>query len=166
MKSTILALISVLIFSSLVLVSCLRRKPAEPVTIEKTRTVKEVVKDTIYQLEADSSFYYAFVECVNGKPIIKEPATTLYKNLPKSKTGKVLRQPKVILTGNVLSVQCYKQAQEIFKQWRETYIQEHEKNTLTEYVEKPFKWYHKTLMWIGGIFLLLSAIGIILKLKT
>ena len=166
MKSTILALISVLIFSSLVLVSCLRRKPAEPVTIEKTRTVKEVVKDTIYQLEADSSFYYAFVECVNGKPIIKEPATTLYKNLPKSKTGKVLRQPKVILTGNVLSVQCYKQAQEIFKQWRETYIQKKKKNTLTEYVEKPFKWYHKTLMWIGGIFLLLSAIGIILKLKT
>ncbi|AZI55683.1 hypothetical protein EIB75_10655 [Epilithonimonas vandammei] len=73
MKSTILALISVLIFSSLVLVSCVSRKPPEPVTIEKTRTVKEIVKDTIYQVEADSSFYYAYVECINGKPVLREP---------------------------------------------------------------------------------------------
>jgi len=32
-----------------------------------------------------------------------------------------------------------------------------------EYKEKPFRWYHKFLMWTGGIFLFLSAVGIFLK---
>ena len=147
---------------SLALVSCAGRKPLPPVTIEKTKTITEVVKDTIYKVEADSSYYYAYVECVNGKPVIKEPVLNQDQKLPENRSGKNLQTPKVSLTGNILSVQCYQQAQELFKQWRETYIQEQEKKTVPVYVEKPFKWYHKTSMWIGGIFLFLSIIGIIL----
>lgn len=157
---TVFSFIFILIFS-LAMVSCLSRKPSPPVTIEKTKTVKEIVKDTVYEVSADSSFYYAYVECVNGKPVLKEP--TKYKDLPKNKAGKALHVPTAKINGNVLTVGCYQEAQRLFKQWRETYISENEKKEVPVYVEKPFKWYHKVLMWIGGIFLVLSAIGLVLK---
>ncbi len=151
---------------SLALVSCAGRKPLPPVTIEKTKTITEVVKDTIYKVEADSSYYYAYVECINGKPVIKEPVFNQDQKLPENRSGKNLQTPKVSLTGNVLSVQCYQQAQELFKQWRETYIREQEKKTVPKYVEKPINWHLRILMYLGGIFIFICILAIILKIKS
>lgn len=152
--------IFILIFS-LAMVSCVNRKPSPPVTIEKTKTVREIVKDTVFEVSADSSFYYSYIECVNGKPILKEPSK--YKDLPKNKPGKTLNVPTATIKGNLLTVGCYQEAQRLFHQWRETYITENENRTTPEYIEKPFKWYHSFLMWVGGIFLFLSAIGLVIK---
>lgn len=168
-----IVIISVFLICSLALVSCSGRKPLPPVMIEKTKTITKVVKDTIYKIEADSSFYNAYVECVNGKPLLitKENQGPFYdhvrqEKLPKSKPGKYLDIPKVKLKNGLLTVNCEKQAQDLFKQWRETYIQSQEKQTVIQYVEKPFKWYHKTLMWLGGIFMSLSIVALVLKFKS
>lgn len=146
---------------SLALVACKTKQPLEPVTIEKVKTITKIERDTIIRTEADSSYYFAYVDCVDGKPILREPK----KNpaAPKSKAGKNLQIPNVKLTGNQLEVDCVKEAQDLFLKWQETYISENTKTSIPVYIEKPFKWYHKTLMWIGGIFLALSAIGLTLK---
>ncbi|KMQ63013.1 hypothetical protein ACM46_13770 [Chryseobacterium angstadtii] len=146
-----------LFFVSLVLVSCANRKPQEPVIIEKTREVRTVVKDTVFRSEADSTYYHAWIECVNGKPVLKESGA--YKNFSHtadtSESG--LLAPKVLLTDGKLSVECYKQAQESFKTWRETYIKEHEQTPI--YIEKPIyrekalSWFQQTQLWLGRIFL-------------
>lgn len=155
------------------LVSCSVRKPApEPVIIENTKTITQVVKDTIYKVEADSSFYNAYVECVNGKPVLLSNEDQSYfqtqvkqEKLPKSRPGKYLDIPKVNLQNGLLTVNCEKRAQELFKQWQEKYVQENKKETIIQYVEKPLKWYHKALMWFGGISLVLCAIGLVLFIK-
>ncbi|GAA4156632.1 hypothetical protein GCM10022217_15830 [Chryseobacterium ginsenosidimutans] len=160
-------------FIALALVSCISRKPSEPMVIENTKTITEVVKDTIYKIEADSSFYNAYVECVNGKPVLVSNEDRGYfqtnnkqEKLPKNKPGKYLGIPKVNLQNGLLTVNCETRAQELFKQWREKYITEKTKEISPPvYIEKPFKWYQKTLMWIGAISLVLIAIGIVLKIK-
>lgn len=146
---------SVFFFIALALVSCTIRKPSQPMIIEKTKTITEVIKDTIYKIEADSSYYNAYVDCVNGKPILitNELHGLGTKTFLKPKPGKYLSIPKVNLQNGLLTVNCEAKAQELYKQWREKYISENSKETL--YVEKPLNWFQKTLMWIGGISLLL-----------
>lgn len=156
-----------LMFVSLVVVSCASKKLQEPVvvTLEKTKEVTKTVKDTIYKVEADSSYYHAFIDCVNGKPVIRETTQTKQN----SKAGKNLNIPTATLNGNTLTVDCYVKEQELKKQWEETYIKEHEQTpvyipTPVEVV-KPLSWWQKTQIWFGrifiGILLLFIIIGVL-----
>ncbi|SHF31535.1 hypothetical protein [Chryseobacterium vrystaatense] len=156
-----------LFFVLLVLVSCANRKPQEPVVIEKTREVHTVVKDTIFRIEADSTYYHAFIECINGQPVLKEAKVKENRN-DKSESG--LMKPKVSLTQGSLSIECYKQAQESFKTWRETYIKEHEQTPI--YIEKPIykekalSWFQTTQIWLGRIFLgVLALFALVLLIR-
>lgn len=172
MKQFLVHILSFILFS-LVVVSCASRKPPEPVIIENTKTITEVVKDTIYKIEPDSSFYNAYVECVNGKPVLISNEDQGYfqekvktEKLLKPTAGKYLNIPKVNLQNGILTVNCETRAQEIFKQWKEKYISENKKEILPPvYIEKPLTWYQKSLMWIGAISLVLCAIGAVLIIK-
>lgn len=159
----VLFFFSIIVYFSLVLVACKSKQPLEPVTIETTKVITQIERDTIFKKEADSSFYFAYVDCVNGKPVLREPQPKQDSAAPKSKAGKNLEVPKVNLTGNKLEVNCEQKAQELFLKWKETHTQEKEKITVPVYIEKEFKWYHQGLMWIGGIAILLIGIGITLK---
>lgn len=143
-----------LIFISLgMVVSCVSRKPQEPVIITKTKEIIKTVKDTIYKVDADSSFYTAFIDCVNGKPILRETAETK----AASKAGKFLKVPKTTLVGNKLNSDCEAQEQELYKKWEETYIKEHEQTPIyidkPVEVEKPLTFWQKTQIWFGRIFM-------------
>ena len=164
----IISVIICFLLMSLALVSCISRKPSQPVVIENTKTITEVVKDTIYKIEADSSFYNAYVDCVNGIPVLSTNKTPSLgtKTLLKPKPGKYLEVPKVNLQNGLLTVSCEAEAQELFKQWREKYISENSKESTTVYVEKPLKWFQEVLMYIGILFLGFCAIAIILKIKN
>lgn len=146
-----------LIFFSLVVASCGSRKPMQPVIIENTKEVIRTIKDTTYVVEADSTYYNAYVECINGKPVLRDPQIK-----QPSKTESGLQPPKVLLSGNKLTVQCEKIAQELHKQWQETYIKEHEQKLV--YIDKPIEvekklsWFQKTQIWFGSIFMGLLAI--------
>ncbi len=159
-----------LFFVSLVQVSCLNRKPQEPVIIENTKEVVTVVKDTIFRTEADSTYYHALIECINGKPVLKE--SEFNKNISRNgnTSGSGLLTPKVSINEGKLSVECYKQAQESFKTWRETYIKEHEKTPI--YIEKPIykekalSWFQETQLWLGRIFLgVLALFALVLIIR-
>lgn len=157
-----------LFFVSLVPVSCVNRKPQEPVVIEKTREVRTIVKDTVFRIQADSTYYHAFVECVNGKPVLKE--TEAHKDNRNNSPESGLLKPKVSLAGGNLSVECYKQAQESFKTWRETYIKEHEQTPI--YIEKlidkekTLSWFQTTQIWLGRIFLgVLALFALVLVIR-
>ncbi len=130
--------------------------------IENTKEITHTVKDTIYKIEADSSYYYAFVDCISGKPVLREPV----ESKSKPSAGKTLKIPDVKLDGNLLSIECYQTAQEFYKQWRETYIKEHEQTPI--YIDKPVEvetpltsW-QKTQIWFGRIFIGILSIFIII----
>ena len=109
------------------LVSCTSRKPVEPDKIKETHYIKEVVRDTVITVKADSTYYEAWIECVNGKPVLREPAPEspdkvtaevkhpyTKKLLPEEPYIKPLQKPKVSLDENGrLSVECKKEVEQI-----------------------------------------------------
>lgn len=150
------------------MVSCNSKQPLEPVIITNTKEVTKTVRDTVYKIEADHAYYEAYIDCVNGKPTIKETSETT----SRSKKGKSLDLPKATLNGNLLSIECNKKAEELFKQWTETYVKEHEQKPIyvdkAIYKDKPLTWLQTTLLWLGRIFLgiiSLGALALILRWK-
>lgn len=127
-----------------------------PPSMEETKTkeIKTIIRDTNFLTEKDSSYYKAYIECVNGKPVLKQP---------KSTPGKNLNAPKVDLKDNELKVDCYAEAQELFYQWKETYTKENQSKTIKipYAVPTPLTQFQVVQLWLGKILLFLLLLFII-----
>jgi hypothetical protein len=146
---------------ALALVSCASPKP---VVIENTTVVTEVIteRDTVFTVKPDSTYYNAYIECVNGKPIVINPT-------PSNPSGK-LKPPKVVLddSGN-LSVNCETEVLELKAKLRD------KEKLIQKEVQIPImvpaeisSWQHFQI-WLGRIlalFLLAVLIGYVIKNKT
>lgn len=154
--------ISLLFVALALLVSCQSRKPVEPVVLTNTREVVQTIRDTVFQVEADSSSYKALIECINGKPVIQQ-------NTIKTTPGKVVKAPKVSLKNNELHVDCEKEAQSLFHQWKDIYIKDHEQTPIyipqPVEVEKPLTFWQRTQIIFGrilmGILFICCLIGVL-----
>lgn len=143
-------------------VSCGSRKPEkqvfpEPIVLTHTKEVKEIVRDTIFKIEKDSAYYKAYIDCKDGKPKIINPKTQPGKNLPPPKVD-------IDKEGN-LTIRAETKAQEFFKQWKEKHIKENIPKPIyvdkVVYKDTPFTWYHKALMWLGGISLIIIGVSVL-----
>ncbi|UCA61668.1 hypothetical protein KB553_09050 [Chryseobacterium rhizoplanae] len=150
------------------LVSCGSRKPLPPETITDTLVVKQVIRDTVLKVQADSTYYNAWIECVNGKPVLKEPKPENKEKRARSPDhNKALQKPKVILNENgKLTVECHKEVEQVKAQLTAYYESRLKERVQPVTIEKPFAWYHKILMWAGGIFLFLIVFVITIKIKN
>ena len=146
MRNAYLKIISIclaLVFA----VSCGSRKPAEPLIIENTKTITTVVVT-----QRDSVRTEVMIDCPGGgTPKIR----TIYKNPPR---GRILQPPQVALSGNKLTIDCKAEAEKLALKLYDKYVNEHESKQIPIYIEKPFKWYHSALMWLGGIFILILSL--------
>jgi hypothetical protein len=167
-----LSLLFLFVLLATTLSSCKSAGVVPPATTDTTTavTIKEVIHDTIFQTEADSSYYKAYLECVNGKVVLKQTTE------PIVKPGKHLEPPKVNLKDNILTVNCKAEAQKLFAQWKDTYIKEHQQiikkipyaviKRIPYAVEKPPSWWQKTQINLGRIFLgIIVLIAIIVGLR-
>ena len=135
-------------------VSCGSRKPAEPLIIENTKTITKetLVRDTVVVTQRDSVRTEVMIDCPEGgTPKIR----TINNNPPK---GRILQPPQVSLNGNKLTIDCKAEAEKLALKLYDKYVKEHESKQIPIYIEKPIKWYHKGLMWLGGIFILILSL--------
>lgn len=147
--------------------SCKSTSVVPPATTEtiKTVTIKEVIHDTVFQTKPDSSYYKAYLDCVDGKVVVKQ------NTKPIIKSGKFLQPPKVNLKDNILTIDCKAEAQKFFAQWKDTYTKEHQSiiQKIPYPVEKPLSWWQKTEIILGrlflGLILIFAALGILRYLK-
>jgi hypothetical protein len=141
------------------LVSCKSTSVSPPTKTETSRTVsvKEVVRDTIFETKEDSSYYKAWLECRKGQVLIKS-------TLQKTK-GKYLAPPKITLKNNYLTVDCEAEAQKLFAQWKDIYKTTNMQTVTTKpvEVEKKLTWWQQLQIWCGRIFLLLLLTIIVLS---
>ena len=157
-----------ILFCLALLVSCGSRKPLPPETITDTRFVKQIIRDTVLEVQADSTYYNAWIECINGKPVLREPKPENREKRAKNPDrGKSLQKPKVILDENgKLTVECRKEVEQVKAQLTAYYESRLKERIQPVEIEKPFAWYHKILMWAGGIFLFLIGFVITIKIKN
>ncbi|MDA6072082.1 hypothetical protein NJT12_20865 [Flavobacterium sp. AC] len=141
------------------LIACKSSSVVPPTTTETTitTTTKEVVRDTTFEVAKDSSYYKAYLECINGKVVLKETTK------PIEKPGKHLEPPKINLTDNTLTVNCEAEAFKLFAEWKDVYTKEHQQiiKKIPYSVPLELSWWQETQIICGRVFLALLTIFII-----
>lgn len=135
----------------LALMSCKTRQAVVTHTIKET--VVETVHDTTFVIEPDSSFYNAWIECKDGKPVLRNS---------ESNNGKSLGAPIVKMGDDGhLAIKCEQRAQELFAQWKSTHKATVIEKEVPMIIEKPLTGWQVLLINLGKIFgvLLIVALG-------
>ncbi|WP_149913498.1 hypothetical protein [Sphingobacterium cavernae] len=162
MKRVAIILIALFCLANiLMLFSCKTKQIIQP-TKEITNTIEKVVtkteRDTTFIVEADSSFYKAWIECVNNKPVLRNPT---------SQSGKTnLQAPKVNLDDKgQLAVECATENLELKARINELVTELNNTTSTVEYVpvevEKELTFFQKLYISLGKIFgiILLGFVG-------
>jgi hypothetical protein len=160
-----LSILFLFVLLATTLTACKSASVVTPATTEttKTITIKEVVRDTIFKTEKDSSYYKAYLECIDGKVVTKEK--------PIIKSGKFLQPPKVSLKDNILIINCKAEAQKLFAQWKDTYTAANAQTIkkIPYPVIQPLTWWQTTEIILGRIFLglilIFTVVGVLKYFK-
>ena len=121
----------------------------------------EYLKDTVLVVEKDSSYYSAFIDCVNGKPVLVQSQNQITdfntKNptqlaaVPKSVAGRSVKPPSVNLNNGVLSVNCEKEAEKLFFAWKETELREWQNTQKPVYIDRKLTTFQNVKLFLGNI---------------
>ena len=157
-----------LLTTLLVLQSCCPKfYPQTTTTVEHFEVVKEVVRDTVIQVQPDSSILQALIQCDStGRARLQEIQTLkesarLQQSI-KMQADPLPYQPTVItVKATVDSMGIYLTYKDRFKEAVET----REIETIIEKEVNILHWWHKVLMWIGIVFSLLFALKLYFLLK-
>ena len=151
-----------LLTTLLVLQSCCPKfYPQTTTTVEHFEVVKEIVRDTVIQVQQDSSILQALIQCDStGRARLQEIQTLkesarLQQSI-KMEADPLPYQPTVItVKATVDSMGIYLTYKDRFKESVET----REIETIIEKEVNILHWWQKTLMWAG----IIAIIGICIK---
>ena len=140
---------------------CPKFYPQTTTTVEHFEVVKEVVRDTVVQVQPDSSILQALIKCDStGRARLQEIQTLkesarLQQSI-KMEADPLPYQPTVItVTATVDSMGIYLTYKDRFKESVET----REIETIIEKEVNILHWWQKLLMWAG----IIAIIGICIK---
>lgn len=129
-------------------------------TVEVEKTVTKTIRDTTFVVEADSSFYRAWIECVNNKPVLRNPVSQTGQNF--------LKAPAVSLSENGdLSVESATEILELHARIEELVTELNTKTVeyITVEVEKPLTMWQQLFIWLGRltslVLLVLAGYGLV-----
>ena len=147
---------------------CPKFYPQTTTTVEHFEVVKEVVRDTVVQVQPDSSILQALIKCDStGRARLQEIQTLkesarLQQSI-KMEADPLPYQPTVItVRATVDSMGIYLTYKDRFKESVET----REIETIIEKEVNILHWWQKLLMWVGGIVLAITVGWIIGRLAT
>ena len=147
---------------------CPKFYPQTTTTVEHFEVVNEVVRDTVVQVQPDSSILQALIKCDStGRARLQEIQTLkesarLQQSI-KMEADPLPYQPTVItVTATVDSMGIYLTYKDRFKESVET----REIETIIEKEVNILHWWQKLLMWAGGIVITITVGWIIGRLAT
>ena len=147
---------------------CPKFYPQTTTTVEHIEVVKEVVRDTVIQVQPDSSILQALIQCDStGRARLQEIQTLkesarLQQSI-KMEADPLPYQPTVItVKATVDSMGIYLTYKDCFKESVET----REIETIIEKEVNILHWWQKLLMWAGGIVITITVGWIIGRLAT
>ena len=147
---------------------CPKFYPQTTTTVEHFEVVKEVVRDTVVQVQPDSSILQALIKCDStGRARLQEIQTLkesarLQQSI-KMEADPLPYQPTVItVKATIDSMGIYLTYKDRFKESVET----REIETIIEKEVNILHWWQKLLMWVGGIVLAITVGWIIGRLAT
>ena len=146
---------------------CPKFYPQTTTTVEHVEVVKEVVRDTVIQVQPDSSILQALIQCDStGRARLQEiqtlKETARFQQSIKMESEPRPYQPTAIAVKTVVdSMGIYLIYKDRFKESVET----REIETIIEKEVNILYWWQKVLMWIGIVFSLLFIVKLYLQIK-
>lgn len=135
-----------------------RLYPHKTELTEHTITVTEIVRDTVVQVQPDSSIVQALITCDSTGQARLEEIRTLKESARVQQT--------LTLKDNRLTAKSVVDSMGIYLTYKERYKEEQKVQTIETVIEKEvnvLKWWQKALMTIGVVSMLILASTIIAK---
>lgn len=139
---------------------CPKLYPYKTENTEHTVTVTEIIKDTIIQIQPDSSIVQALIKCDSTGQARLEEIRTLKESARVQQT--------LTLKDNKLTAKAIVDSMEIYLTYKERHTEEQKIQTTETVIEKEvnvLKWWQKVLMALGLTFIASIAILIAFKLS-
>ena len=154
-------IIRLIVILTIVQGCCPKLYPHEAEKLEHTVTITETVRDTIIQVQPDSSIVQALIMCDSTGRARLEEIRTL-----KESAGV---QQKLALNNNKLTAKAIVDSMGIYLTYKERYQEEQIVKVVETVIEKEvnvLKWWQKALMWAGVITVFsIASFGVISILK-
>ncbi|KGO88384.1 hypothetical protein Q765_00240 [Flavobacterium rivuli WB 3.3-2 = DSM 21788] len=113
-------------------------------------TVKETLHDTTFIDVPDSSAVKALIECQNGKPVLKQ--------IINATPGRKLRAPTLTLKNDTIGCDCRSDSLKLYAFWKSKQVTTNTEKQIPVLVDKPLKWWQKTLIGMGFILLIMLLV--------
>ena len=155
--------LKIILLSALAAVSCCPKLyPRRTENIEHTITVTETFRDTVIQVQPDSSIVQALIKCDSTGQARLEEIRTLKESTRVRQT--------LALKGNKLTAKSVVDSMGIYLTYKERHREEQKVQVVETVIEKEvnvLKWWQKALMWmgVGAITFVLGRILSLLILK-
>ena len=132
-------------------------------TLVRTEIIREIVNDTVVEVQADSALIKALLECDSA-------GNVLLKRIAEYEAGRHVNPPQVDIRDNVLTAKVKVDSFGIFMTFRERYaertdfMESQEKETVTVYVNRLTGW-QKFRVRLGDFVLVGVPIYIVFKCR-
>ncbi len=149
----------IIFLTTLVAVSCCPKLyPNKMESTEHTVTVTETIRDTIIQVQPDSSIVQALIKCDSTGRARLDEIRTLKESARVQQT--------LALKDNRLTAKAVVDSMGIFLTYKERYREDQKVQVVETVIEKEvnvLKWWQKVLMTIGIVSIIILASTIIAK---
>ena len=138
---------------------CPKLYPHKTENTEHTVTITETVRDTIIQIQPDSSIVQALIRCDSTGRARLEEIRTLRESARVQQT--------LNLKDNKLTAMAVVDSMGIYLTYKERYKEEQKVQTIETVIEKEvniLKWWQKALMWMGAVSTLIFLSSLAFKL--
>ena len=153
----------------LVLQSCCPKfYPQTTTTVEHVEVVKEVVRDTVIQVQPDSSILQALIQCDSTGRARLQEIQTLKESARLQQSIKMEADP-LPYQPTVITVKATVDSMGIYLTYKDRFKESVETREIESIIEKEVNilhWWQKLLMWIGGIVITITVGWIIGRLAT
>lgn len=147
---------------------CPKFYPQTTTTVEHFEVVKEVVRDTVVQVQSDSSILRALIQCDSTGRARLQEIHTLKESARLQQSIKMEADP-LPYQPTVITVKATVDSMGIYLTYKDRFmesVETHEIETIIEKEVNILHWWQKLLMWVGGIVLTVGAGWIIGRLAT
>ena len=132
---------------------CPKFYPQTTTTVEHFEVVKEVVRDTVVQVQPDSSILQALIKCDSTGRARLQEIQTLKESARLQQSIKMEADP-LPYQPTVITVKATVDSMGIYLTYKDRFKESIEKREIETIFEKEVNnlhWWQKVLMWIGGI---------------
>ena len=149
----------IIFLAALAAVSCCQKLyPHKTENTERIVTVTETVRDTVIQVQPDSSIVEALIRCDSTGRARLEEIQTLRQSARVQQT--------LVLKDNCLTSKAVVDSMGIYLTYKDRYKEEQKVQTIETVIEKEVNilyWWQKALMWVGVLSCLTIVIMVLLK---